>query len=1041
LRRLWLPTTLLACTLGLAGSASAGNRVTACGGVGQRACCVVEAFPSCDSGLIEKVGVGPGAGDACPFGVSLGTCYNPGFPPQCGDQNERDCELSEHFQDCKAGLTSVSGICRDTGTDFPADCGRKDQLACTIFQHIPSCQTGLVELLAGFEGSFCREIGIDGFPTHCGHDHQRPCRISEHIPSCSDSLVEFGGECRVSDELFPDACGDQDERACTLIEHIPSCKSGLVELFNLSGGSICRRFAADGFPTHCGGGGEPACQVLEHIPSCKPDAYEVATPHLPALANGWCVEEEDFSSAPFRLDRPVEQVPPGPRTIFLLHGAAGDRNGLSLNPLHEPERGFVRYWVDANWSGAEGSDEDPVGVRIFDADQKRDDGDVGETPLCNKGTRIDGFTYSVPLTSRWLRDALLDQTNCRDPENPPPPGPVENVTLVAHSMGGILARDLVYRHYDELLANGVRIAEVVTLGSPHRGGGSGIPELTNAQWASCIVSIFSEQLHATCMMENWQARLRDERARRDQGGAPYIDNLDFPGIRWITLATSDAVQPTNAILTDPITAHDNLVAHVSAFGPAVDLCFPNVDSEPPPAEITDRSAPNLGESEAWIEHFWPPQITTRSTTVAPSYEYNPYNGLDVSPAALVTSVATNAVGSLTAACHGPGPSSERPDIRYLAGVNAPDAADPTQQGERFLFLGDTGHPHGDIAGGSDYANVTVNYIRTVLTDGLRGGDVDGNGVIDAADRDRLVSQFPGNDPPAFDANFNGVIEQSEDPGPPPSSAFEDGFDTWSDLDGDGFVTLVDLQQWYAFAASDLSAPAAAAEESAEEPAVEPSPRGCGLLGVEPLLLLGGLALLRRRMRQRTLAIGLVLLLAGLLSTRPAGAAALLEIQPSATTVALGETFSIELRADLGLPVLAFGFDLHWDDDRLDYLGPAVFAPGWMQLANAMGAPAEPFPELARVDLGALATPSAAAGLNLLLATLSFRARSLGSAHLELSITPADLTEGFALLTPGSFDTFALAGAQVSVVPEPHTALLLAAGLFGLGVRFRRRAGG
>jgi hypothetical protein len=968
--------------------------------------------------------------------VSLGTCYNPGFPPQCGDQNERDCELSEHFQDCKAGLTSVGGICRDTGTDFPADCGRKDQVACTIFQHIPSCQTGLVELL-GPTGSICREIGVDGFPTNCGHDRQRPCVLTEHIPSCSGDLIEFGGQCRVSDETFPGGCGDQDERACTLIEHIPSCKSGLVELFNFSGGAICRRFASDGFPTHCGGAGESACQLLEHIPSCKSDAYEVATPYLPALANGWCVEEEDFSGAPFRLDRPAEQAPPGPRTIFLLHGAAGDRNGLSLNPLHEPARGFVRYWVDANWSGAEGSQQDPVGVRIFDADQKRDDGDVGDTPLCNKGTRIDGFTYSVPLTSRWLRDALLDQTSCRDPENPPPPGPVENVTLVAHSMGGILARDLVYRHYDELLANGVRIAEVVTLGSPHRGGGSGIPEISNAQWASCIVSIFSEQLHATCMMENWQARLHEERVRRDQGGAPYIDNLDFPGIRWITLATSDAVQPTNSIITDPIVAHDNLVAHVSAFGPAVDLCFPNVDSEPPPAEITDRSAPNLGESAAWIEHFWPPQISTRSVDVADAYDYNPYNGLDVSPAALVTGVGANTAGSLTAECHGPGPSSQDPGLPYLAGVNAPDAADPTQQGERFLFLGDTGHPHGDIAGGSDYANVTVNYLRTVLTDGLRGGDVDGNGVIDLADRDRLVSQFPGNDPPAVDANSNGVIEQGEDPGPPASSAFEDGFDVWSDLDGDGFVTLVDLQKWYFLLASPPPAPAVSSESGPAEPTAEPA-RGCGLLGIEPVLLLGGLALLRRRTRKATLVLGMGLLLSGLLPARPAGAAALVEIQPSATTVGLGQTFSVELRADLSLPVLAFGLDLHWDDDRLEYLGPAVLAPGWIQLANAQGAAAAPFPELALLNLGGLATPAPASGSNLLLATLSFRALSLGEADLELSIEPTDLTEGFALLTPGSFDSFTLVGAGVNVVPEPAAGLLVALGLLMLGFRIPRR---
>ncbi len=1026
---------LLASVLLVPVSAEAGNRQGNCGGVGQRACCVHEELPSCDSGLIEKVGIGPGAGDACDvFGNALGTCYNPGFPSQCGGLNERVCTLSEHFDDCNAGLSAVSGTCRDTGDDFPAGCGRKDQLACTIFQHFPSCLEGLVELLAGTEGSFCREIGQDGFPTHCGHDLQRPCRVSEHLPSCQGSLIEFEGQCRIADDTFPSQCGDENERACTVLEHLPSCKTNLVELFNLSGGGFCRRLDADGFPSHCGGQGEPACQVLEHLPSCKSDAYEIATPKLPALANGWCVDTEDFSDAPFRLDRPTQQAPPGPRTIFLLHGLAGDRRDYNFDALHEPGRGLVRYWVDANWSGDDGTDADPVGVRIFASN------DAGATALCNKGTRIDGYTYSVPLTSRLLKGALLDRASCRDPAHPLPPGPVENVTLIAHSMGGVVARDLVYRHYDELLAGGVRIAEVVTLGSPHRGGGSAIPELFNAQWLTCAPAIFTEVLHGTCLLGNWHARLIEERARRDQEGAPYIDNLDFPGIRWITLAAADAQQPTSSpTFTDPIVAQDNLVAHVSGLGIAPDFCFPNVDSQPPPVGVLARSVPNVGESESWIEHFWPPQIVNRSNDALtqPFYDYNPHNDLDVNPAALVTTVPSNAAGSLAAHCHGPGPSSEQPEVPYLAGVNAPDFAEPNQQGSRFFFLGDTGHPHGDLVAGSGYANASLNYIKTLLTDGIRTADINGSGVVDDADRNRLVSRFPGNDPPWVDADHDGNVDAGEDPGAPAGSAFEPGFDVWSDLDGDGFVTLVDLQKWHGLAAAEAAASDFSTGESAPEPPAEPVAQGCGLLGIEPLLLLGLLPGFRRRLRRVLPASFFACLLSGLLPAPPASAAAIVQLVPSATAVALDGSFTVELRADLGLPIVAYGLDVHWNAGLLDYLGPAAFAPGWIQLSNATGASAQPFPALALLNLGALANPGPVSGPNFLLATLSFKAKAPGVANLELSITPTDLTEGFALTTPGSFDSVALSGATVNVIPEPTTALLLAVGLLALGARFRR----
>ena len=56
--------------LAAASLAEAGNRLSACGGVGQRGCCLHEIVPSCDSGLVERVGQGPGTGRSC--GTVLG---------------------------------------------------------------------------------------------------------------------------------------------------------------------------------------------------------------------------------------------------------------------------------------------------------------------------------------------------------------------------------------------------------------------------------------------------------------------------------------------------------------------------------------------------------------------------------------------------------------------------------------------------------------------------------------------------------------------------------------------------------------------------------------------------------------------------------------------------------------------------------------------------------------------------------------------------------------------------------------------------------
>jgi hypothetical protein len=92
--------------------------VTACGGQGQRACCVAEQLPSCNPGLREVSSCGGGANCICgglnPGSVlkSAGMCAPAPQAPAitaCGAQGQRACCLSERFPSCDGGLRENAG--------------------------------------------------------------------------------------------------------------------------------------------------------------------------------------------------------------------------------------------------------------------------------------------------------------------------------------------------------------------------------------------------------------------------------------------------------------------------------------------------------------------------------------------------------------------------------------------------------------------------------------------------------------------------------------------------------------------------------------------------------------------------------------------------------------------------------------------------------------------------------------------------------------------------------------------------------------------
>jgi microsomal dipeptidase-like Zn-dependent dipeptidase len=140
-----------------------------CGGPLQRACCTFEAFPSCDTGLLELAGCN---NESLCGGCSSGYC-NYSAPtadkfPHCGGHGQRACCVTEvglFTRKCDAGMIEVNGC---VGDDCEQACG-------------PGGGTAV---------STCIAI------TPCGGEGQRACCHGELIDdtdTCHGGFVEIAG--------------------------------------------------------------------------------------------------------------------------------------------------------------------------------------------------------------------------------------------------------------------------------------------------------------------------------------------------------------------------------------------------------------------------------------------------------------------------------------------------------------------------------------------------------------------------------------------------------------------------------------------------------------------------------------------------------------------------------------------------------------------------------------------------------------------------------------------------------------------------------
>ncbi len=535
---------------------------------------------ACDSGL-RTIFFGPGLGQG-PASCSLGSCTTASFPAACGDQDERACTIFEHIPSCKSGLVERALTCRKIDSaGFPTVCGDSGERPCTVLEHIPSCKSGLVE-----SRGVCIGRDADGFPSNCGGSGEPGCVLTAHIPSCKPGLVEapVPGTCTALDsQQFPISCGDRLEPACALATrlalatvgiNIGACKPGHAEAFG-----TCYLKDADGYPEACGANGERPCeldvQIAQGITSCKAGLIEHAHEFT-------TIQGHRCGTAPAAW--PAGEAPPGGRrTVLYIHGmnqhlaniADADQHPLLHRLRFELPNVTHLYGADYNNGCRDESCKQFVTLRELGSDA------AGAPVLTSHPfgyLRFNALNFDIVTVARDIADGLLAL-------------PTEGeITVIGHSLGGIVARQVVYRHYDELRRAGKRIAEVVTLASPHRGGAVSIPEMPVGQTLQTSVSCGPFGNATLCALQRWQ----DWKVTRENGVVPYfgdewaIDDTNYPQIRWIAAAAngtpflledlfgSALPQSLVTFITGLVDKHDSdgVVAVSSALGLALDACYP-----------------------------------------------------------------------------------------------------------------------------------------------------------------------------------------------------------------------------------------------------------------------------------------------------------------------------------------------------------------------------------------------------------------------------------------------------------------------------------
>lgn len=286
---------------------------------------------------------------------------------------------------------------------------------------------------------------------------------------------------------------------------------------------------------------------------------------FPALDN-YC-EAHDCSNGPI-LDQP-------PKTVFVIHGMDNSANGVLTDSKGKHMRfgafpkiaafledlaqgGANVYVIDYNSDGLRGATNTPIHIYKLKADLRdpattcsgkgdpKNYADPARWSNCWEivGSSSQTFSYldagqmSLRNISTAIRDVMVTMKTNGTIEDGP-------VTLIGHSMGGLVLRDLLYgpgvleegrniSGYEYLRNRGILINEYISISTPHYHGLFATDEGGNLTEMVCKTGSNASAAEVQyCNLIAWTDALKDSGNWAQQNLKIDITQKDFPQIHWV----------------------------------------------------------------------------------------------------------------------------------------------------------------------------------------------------------------------------------------------------------------------------------------------------------------------------------------------------------------------------------------------------------------------------------------------------------------------------------------------------------------------------
>jgi len=368
-----------------------------------------------------------------------------GYCQSCGDVEEVPCADGEG--PCQPGLFLAGGHC------YPDGCGDTGETACgpitaaecyawnNLIPLVNQCVAcGDESQVTCNSGSPCRSGLQDEFDSFLGYSVCSNCGgVNERVCVGGDPCREGGARAIGPNSLGVNSCG-----LCGGADAILACASS----------TPCdagfHRYTTAGLSgdiSACVGGGETA-HFVEQNGICSPALPTSMTRPAP---EAWPAQEESAA---------------GRNTVLILHGRGSDCGGSMGNLLTAGGvygSGHLVYCVEYAQEGVPGIDRREVRILpVLDDVLGNPDPPCTSTGTCafdeaHPVADVFASAYDVPSVASALAEEILNI-------------PIEGeITLIGHSQGGFVARELVYRHYDDLRWAGKNISRVITLAHPYYG--------------------------------------------------------------------------------------------------------------------------------------------------------------------------------------------------------------------------------------------------------------------------------------------------------------------------------------------------------------------------------------------------------------------------------------------------------------------------------------------------------------------------------------------------------------------------------------------